>query len=241
MVDCGFFVCNYGYIVIRNTKVELTDEEKRLVAVRSPDSEFRNPDRVSSAHARAHGDALQTEIHTYTPLMKRAFEKGRYEAARQILLDMDERFPGHFPTLCNRGVVELKTENYNAATDIFNEAITMRENSSYAHYMLGRAHYQSQDFDASRNSFQRSLDLKPGNARVHFYLGTLAGIGHRNEQSEKHLKDAITLDPTMADAYFNLSLLYLNQKRKKDALKSYQNELNNGAQPDQNHEQKLGM
>lgn len=226
---------------IRNTKVELTDEEKRLVAVRSPDSEFRNPERVSSAHARAHGDALQAEIQTYTPLMKRAFEKGRYEAARQILLDMDERFPGHFPTLCNRGVVELKTENYGAATDIFNEAITMRENSSYAHYMLGLAQYKNKDIDNARNAFQRALDIKPGNARAHLYLGNLAGAGRRYKQAEEHFLTAIQLEPTDANAYYNLSVLYLQQKRKKDAMELYRKALDNGKNPSPSHEQKLSI
>ncbi|MBT8036990.1 MAG: tetratricopeptide repeat protein [Verrucomicrobiae bacterium] len=224
---------------IRSTKVELTDEEKRLVSVRSPDSEFRNPDRVSPAHARAHGDALQKEIYIYTPLMKRAFEKGRYEAARQILLDMDERFPGHFPTLCNRGVVELKTKNYRAAIDIFNEAITMRENSSYAHYMLGLSQYKNNDIDSARNAFQRTLDIKPGNARAHLYLGNLAGAGRRYQQAEEHFLTAIQLEPTDANAYYNLSVLYLQQKRKKDAMELYRKALDHGKNPSPSHEQKL--
>jgi tetratricopeptide (TPR) repeat protein len=224
---------------IRATKVELTDQEKELVAMRRPDGEFRNPERVPLAHARAHGDALETEIQTYTPLMKRAFEKGRFEAARQILLDMDERFPGHFPTLCNRGVVELKTENFLDAVELFNEAITMRENSSYAHYMLGLAQYKGNDLDNARNAFQRALDIKPGNARAHLYLGNLAGAGRRYEQAQEHFLTAIKLEPTNADAYYNLSVLHLQQKRKKDALEFYRKALDNGAKPDPGHEQKL--
>ncbi|MCP5535471.1 MAG: tetratricopeptide repeat protein [Akkermansiaceae bacterium] len=224
---------------IRNANVELTDQEKELVAMRRPDGEFRNPERVPLAHARAYGDALETEIQTYTPLMKRAFEKGRYEAARQILLDMDERFPGHFPTLCNRGVVELKTENYPDAVDIFNEAITMRENSSYAHYMLGIAQYKNNNLDGARNAFERALDIKPGNARAHLYLGNLAGAGKRYQQAEEHFLNAIKLDPTSADAYYNLSVLHLQQKRKKDALEFYRKALDHGAAPDPEHEQKL--
>lgn len=224
---------------IRETKVELTDREKELVAMRRPDGEFRNPERVPLAHARAHGDALEAEIHTYTPLVKRAFEKGRYEAARQILMDMDERLPGHFPTLCNRGVVELRTDNFIEAADIFSEAITMRENSSYAHYMLGLSQYKSSDFDNARNAFQRSLDIKPGNARAHLYLGNLAGLGKRYKQAEEHFLTSIKLDPGNADAYYNLSQLHLQQKRKKEALDYYRKALDNGAKPDPAHEQKL--
>jgi len=225
---------------IRNAKVELTDQEKVLITVRRPDGEFMGPRRVSRNHAQAFGNALEEEIATYTPLMKRAFEKGRFEAARQILEDMDERFPGHFPTLCNRGVVELKTENYNDATAFFSEAITMRENSSYAHRMLGLSLYQGKDFDGARNSFERALDLKPGNASAHLYLGNLAGAGKRYKQAEGHFLTAIKLDPTLSEAYFNLSEIYFQQKDKVKAAEFYGKALENGLQPKLAHEKKLG-
>ncbi|BDS05213.1 hypothetical protein NT6N_02530 [Oceaniferula spumae] len=224
---------------IRSAKVELTDQEKGLMVVRRPDSEFTSPERVSLPHARAFGNALEEEIATYNPLMKRAFEKGRYEAARQILEDMDERFPGHFPTLCNRGVVELKTQHYTEATEYFSEAITMRENSSYAHHMLGLSLYQSKDFDGARNAFQRSLDLKPGNAKAHLYLGILAGAGKRFQQAEEHFATAIKFDSTLSEAYFNLSVLSLQQNKKKEAADYYGKALDNGFQPDPDHESKL--
>lgn len=226
---------------VRKTKVELTEEEKGLMVKRIPDGEFTVPQRVTPEHARASANAMERDIADHNRLVKRFFVKGHFEAARQILADMDERFPGHFPTLCNRGVLELKTDHFIEAADIFSEAITMRENSSYAHYMLGLTNYRLQDFDAARNSFQHALDLKPGNANAHFYLGTLAGVGRRYEQSENHLKEAIKLNPTLADAHYNLSFLYLRQQRKKDALDAYRNALNHGSQPDPEHERKLGL
>jgi len=226
---------------IRKTKVELTEEEKGLMVLRRPDREFTSPERVSPAHAQAFGSALEKNISDYNNLVKRFYLKGHYEAARQILSDMDEQFPGHFPTLCNRGVLELKTNHFIEATDIFSEAITMRENSSYAHYMLGLSQYQNNDLDAARNSFSHALDIKPGNARAHFYLGNLAGAGHRYQQAEEHFNTAIKLDPTMADAYFNLSVLYLRQKQTDKAIEAYRKSLTNGAQPDPAHEQKLGL
>ncbi len=224
---------------IRNTKVTLSDEEKRIVALRQPDGEFRNPAHVPLSHARAFDDALQEEIATYTPLMKRAFEKGRFEAARQILMEMDERFPGHFPTLCNRGVVELKTNHYPEAEEIFHEAITMRENSSYAYYMLGLSQYKNNDLDNARNAFQHSLDLKPGNARAHLYLGIINAAGKRYKQAQKHFLTTIEIDPESPDAYFNLSVLHLQQHHKEKALEFYRKALDHGAKPDPAHEQRL--
>jgi len=172
--------------------------------------------------------------------MKRAFEKGRFEAARQILQDMDERFPGHFPTLCNRGVIELETQNYDRANEFFSEAITMRENSSYAHHMLGLTYYEQKDLDNARNSFQRSLDLKPGNAKAHLYLGILAGAGKRYQQAEQHFLTVIKLDSTLNEAYFNLSVIYLQQKKKTEAKNYYTKALENGLAPSPEHERNLG-
>ena len=224
---------------IRNAKVELTQQEKGLVNFRRPDGEFTSPERVSLPHARAHASALEQEIATYTPLVKRAFEKGRFEAARQVLEDMDERFPGHFPTLCNRGVVELKTKNFQQAADYFSEAITMRENSSYAHHMLGRVYYLSNDNDNSRNAFQRSLALKPDNAGAHLYLGNIAGGGKRYKQAEEHFLSALRLDPTLTEAYYNLSVIYLQQRKKTTARDYYAKALNHGHSPDHKYEAML--
>ncbi|MFK7912212.1 MAG: tetratricopeptide repeat protein, partial [Akkermansiaceae bacterium] len=225
---------------IRKTNIELSKEEKAMVAAaRVPDSEFTSPERVSAEHARVHGDALEKEIAMYTPLMKRFFEKGRFEAARETLLELDTRFPGHFPTLCNRGVVEIKTGRFEQASEIFNEAITMRENSGYAHYMLGKTQYLLKDFDNSQKSFEHSLSLKSDNADAHLYLGNIAGAGRRYQQAEKHFQEALKINPTNAEAYFNLSVIYLQQNKKKDAQESYRKALHHGAQPDPGHEQKL--
>jgi len=224
---------------IRKAKVELTKQEKVLITYRKPDVEFTSPKRVSITHARAHASALEGEIATYTPLMKRAFEKGRFEAARQILEDMDERFPGHFPTLCNRGVVELKTNQFNKASELFSEAITMRENSSYAHHMLGLSLYEQDNLDGAQSSFQRALVLKPGNAKAHLYLGNIAGKGRRYQQAQEHFLTALKLDSTLTEAYFNLSLLFLQQKKKKEATDYYAKALENGLSPNPTHEKML--
>ena len=227
---------------IRKTNIELTKEEKAMVAAaRKPDSEFSSPQRVSAEHAKLHGDALEREIAIHTPLMKRFFEKGRFEAARETLLELDERFPGHFPTLCNRGVVEIKTGRLVEAEEIFNEAITMRENSGYAHYMLAKTQYLLKDFDSSQKSFEHSLSLKSDNADAHLYLGNIAGAGKRYQQAEKHFQESIRLNPTNAEAYFNLSVIYLQQNKKEDAQKSYRKALEHGAQPDPSHEQNLSQ
>lgn len=225
---------------IRNIKIDLTDEEKEFVAShRRPDREFTSPQRVSMAHALKYGHELATETRYVEDLIIRHFEKGRIQAAHSVLIDINERAPGHYPILCKLGVVEMKLGNYKAAIECLDEAITMRENSSYAHFMLGIAQYKNSDLEEALASFERSLALKPDNARAHLYLGNLAGAAKRYEEAEEHFLSTIELDPTLADGYYNLAVLYQQQTRNKDALSYYQKALDNGAQPDQALEKKL--
>jgi Flp pilus assembly protein TadD len=225
---------------IRKIKINLTDEEKEFItAHRSPDGEFKNPERVSVAHARTHGDALQSETSYVEGLIIRHIEKGRTRAAHSVLIDINERVPGNYGILCKLGVVEMKLGHYDKAVDCLDEAITMRENSGYAHFMKGIAQYKNKDLKDAQRTFERSLILKPDNARAHLYLGNLAGAAKRYQQAEEHFLSTIKINPSLADAYYNLSVLYLQQKRKQDALSYYQKALNNGAQPDQALENKL--
>ena len=225
---------------IRNIKIKLTDKEKEFASAhRHPDGEFSNSDRVSMAHARAYGNALESETLYVEDLIIRHFERGRIQAAHSVLIDINERVPGNYRILCKLGVVEMKLGHYNKAIACLDEAITMRENSGYAHFMMGIAQYKNKEVDDAQNSFERSLILKPDNARAHLYLGNLAGAAKRYQQAEEHFLSTIKLNPALADAYYNLSVLYLQQKRKQDALSYYQKALNNGAQPDQALENKL--
>lgn len=226
---------------IRKTKIKLSTEEKQILALRRADGEFKTPMRVSLAHARAHGNALESEVSYVHGLVKRHVEKGRIELARGHLLDLNDRVPGNFQTLCNLGVLDIKSNLVSEAVQHFDEAITMQENSPYAHYMLGVAHYRSNNLDTARSSFQRSLHLKPGNPRVHLYLGNIAGAQRRYKQAGEHFKMATHLDPTLSEAYFNLSVLYLQQKNKTDAREAYRQALKNGAHADPDHERQLGI
>ena len=225
---------------IRNIKIDLTDKEKEFVSDhRHPDGEFSNSDRVSMAHARAYGNALESETLYVEDLIIRHFKKGRIQAAHSVLIDINERVPGNYSILCKLGVVEMKLGHYDKSIAYLDEAITMRENSGYAHFMMGIAQYKNKEIGDAQNSFERSLILNPDNARAHLYLGNLAGAAKQYQQAEDYFLSTIKINPSLADAYYNLSVLYLQQKRKQDALSYYQKALDNGAQPDQALENKL--
>lgn len=225
---------------IRAISINLTDEEKKYVEThRRPDGEFTNPERVTIAHAQSHAEALESETSYVEGLIIRHIEKGRTQAAHSVLIDINERVPGNYRILCKLGVVEMKLGRYTNAIDCLDEAITMRDNSSYAHFMLGVAQYKNKDLKGAEEAFEKSLTINPDNPRAHLYLGNMAGAAKLYEKAESHFLSTIKLNPSIADAYYNLSVLYLQQKRKEEAQSFYQQALNNGAQPDQALEKRL--
>ncbi len=225
---------------IRKITINLSDEEKKYVAAhRRPDGEFTSPERVTQAHAQSHANALQSETSYVEGLIIRHIEKGRTQAAHSVLIDINERAPGNYSILCKLGVVEMKLGRYDKAIDCMDEAITMRENSGYAHFMMGIAQYKNKDLQKAESAFERSLVINPDNAKAHLYLGNMAGADKRYQEAEDHFLCTIKINPTIADAYYNLSVLYLQQKRKEEAQSYYQQALSNGAQPDLAMEKKF--
>ncbi|MDG1358491.1 MAG: tetratricopeptide repeat protein [Akkermansiaceae bacterium] len=225
---------------VRKITINLSEEEKKYVAAhRRPDGEFTNPERVTKAHAQSHANALQSETSYVEGLIIRHIEKGRTQAAHSVLIDINERAPGNYSILCKLGVVEMKLGRYSKAVDCMDEAITMRENSGYAHFMMGIAQYKNKDLQKAENAFEKSLIINPDNAKAHLYLGNMAGADKRYKEAEDHFLSTIKLNPSIADAYYNLSVLYLQQKRREEAQSYYQQALSNGAQPDLAMEKRL--
>lgn len=224
---------------LRKEEIVLSAFEENLVTQRKPDEEFSTPQRVSASHALAHAQALESELATYTPLVQRAFSKGHYQAARQILAEMDERYPGHFPTLCSRGVVELKTRHYDEAIAFFQEAVTMRDASSYAQHMLGLAHYKKGEWLDAKKHFELALSLSPNSPHTELYLGILAGRNALYNEAKAHFNRSLELDPTQSTAYYNLSVILLRTGDKQAARNAYDKSLENGGLPEPEHAAQL--
>ena len=77
--------------------------------------------------------------------------------------------------------------------------------------------------------------------RDSIYLGNIAGTGKRYQQAEQHFLTAIKLDPTLSKAYFNLSVVYLQQKKKQEATDYYAKALENGLAASPEYELKLAQ
>ncbi|MDE0826232.1 MAG: tetratricopeptide repeat protein [Akkermansiaceae bacterium] len=213
-------------------ELQLTPEESKLVENRAIDGEFVFGERVAPEDRIKAGNQLQQSIGIKSNLAKRAFSNGRFLVAREFFESILDEHPGHVPTKLNLGVVHLRNQDPTLAIQSFNDALTIRPDIPYAHFMLGVSHYELGDYLQSRQSFQESLKGDPTNAKAHVFIGSIAGVAGEFSNADKHWQKAIGLDPTLSEPYYNLAILRLREGKKTEARKLYRKARESGRQPD---------
>ncbi len=217
---------------LRKAQIALSEEERQLLDRRQADQNFHAVDRPNEFVRQRKLNQLERRVSSYNNMVRRAFENEHWNAARELLKESIDIYPGHFPSLCHLGTVEMRTKNYQAAREAFEEALMLRDDNSYAHFMLATCLYQMEDIEIARMSYEKVIDLEPDHAVAHLYLGNIAAQGARYKQAEAHWRNAIKYDVTLADPYFNLARLCSQQNRKNEGLGLYMKALENGALPD---------
>lgn len=213
--------------------IELTDEEKDLIANEENNVAITSQFRASAAERRAAGNQLQQDKIDYNRLAKRAFGSGRLPVAQSFFETIVEEDPGDWEAFLNLGIVELRSEDPAAAAEHFRQAILIKGDRTlpYAHFQLGVCFYETELLDDSEKEMQTALNLDPGNAKAHVFLGNIAGRQNRFDEAEHHFTTALTIDATLSEPHMNLAILRLQQGKKKEALQNYHDALKRGAAP----------
>jgi tetratricopeptide (TPR) repeat protein len=106
---------------------------------------------------------------THTALVQFHLEAKREAKAEKAARQLLKHFPDHVPTLELLGDLKRGHGDYEAALDLFQQAIKgnpldrqLRRKLSDAYLLLARKHTDSSQFDEARQSFQPALDLETG-------------------------------------------------------------------------------
>jgi Flp pilus assembly protein TadD len=220
-------------------EIALSPAEQKLIANSQVDGEFVSPlarNRVAVGQATAE---LTRDIAVFERTAEKSFVAGRLLPTRELYQMILEQYPGHTPSLCKLGVVQLRLDEPSAAVDTFRRAVEMDANNPYAYRMLGFSLMQLGDLPAAEQAVRRSVDLAPNDAKSQMLLATLCyRLGHADE-AESYFKAAITADPVPSEPYYNLALLYARDRHLEDAKNYYQQALERGALPDTSLEKTL--
>jgi len=126
--------------------------------------------------------------------------------------------PDFYPAHNNLGSIYLARQNFDAAQSQFEAALKTNQNDVEAYFNLGNVLLTTQRYADAEREITEGLQRRPDSAFGHFLQGVLYSHTSRLELAEKSLQSALQLDPKMAEVYLQLVNLYLQQKRKAEAI-----------------------
>jgi type IV pilus assembly protein PilF len=104
--------------------------------------------------------------------------------------------------------------------------------SSEIHYNLGVQAQQAGNVQEALSEFQRAVELDPDNADARNALGILLHLSFRRpEEAIEHYEKALEVRPNFSEARTNLANVFLDQGRYEQAIKLYEQVLNDMLYP----------
>jgi len=230
-VDSGDENYDDALALLTDQEVTLTPEEQKLIDARKVDGEIYSPYAGSRARVTAATTEMHQQIENYTKAAVRAFGSQRLSASREVLEMILDLHPGHVPTMTKLGIVQLRLNDPEAASQVLRAAVENDETRAISHRLLGLALYKTGDLAGAELSLMRSLEIDPNDpASLTIYGNTLLRM-NRTQESELAYQRAISLNPQSAEALHNLALLCQRAGRTKEARGYYDEALIHGAPP----------
>jgi len=218
--------------------LEISQEEQKLIAGNA-DADLISPYARDRKTVEGAIGGLTREIEGYDLAAKRAFSSGRLLPARELYELSVEANPGDTSSLCKLGVVQLRLEDWPAASESFRRATEIDTNNPYAHRMLGLAQMKLNDLAGAELALRHAVEVAPDDAASHLVLGSVYFRMGRLPESESAYKATIAADPVLSEPYYNLAFLCSRSNRKEEGRKYYNDSLERGGLPDPALEKRL--
>jgi tetratricopeptide (TPR) repeat protein len=99
-------------------------------------------------------------------------------------------------------------------------AARIAPNEPNVHFELGYLYYTQHDYERASAQFELELKNNPANAQALTYLADIKIRNNDDSAAETLLTKAVHLQNDIRLAYFDLGIVYANQKRNQDAIKA---------------------
>jgi tetratricopeptide (TPR) repeat protein len=150
------------------------------------------------------------------------------EQAIEVLGYGSGKYPQSARLRVAMGVAYYAHSEYDKAVAALCEGVDLDPSDSRAIYFLGKMFDISPALSGEvRKRLARLVRAYPKNAAANYYYAVSlwnrdAGDARPDEAIEGYLKQALTLDPKMADAHFQLGVLYQDQQKVPLAVKQFE-------------------
>jgi tetratricopeptide (TPR) repeat protein len=143
----------------------------------------------------------------------------RVDAGLKDLTDAITAFPDYYAALERLGLEQIKLGKLEDARNRLEKAVAVNERSSNCWYGLSYAYYGLNQIEKAVNASKKAATLSPNSPEIALFLGIALRKNTQFIESEAAMQNAVKLsEGTLADAHWNLALLYThNLKKFKEA------------------------
>ena len=193
---------------------------------------------VEEAEAHVPEAAAQYELAArMDPTEKNLFDLGSdlvlhggFEPALKVFVFGAGRYPGSARLRVGLGIAHYSLGQYDEAVETLCQAVDLNPKDTQALAFLGKMYDVSPRYaDEVTDRLSRFARLYPDNAAANYYYAMslrkrtqAGGPAGSQAQAEALLLRAVKLDPEMADAHFELGLLYEDEKQEAKAIHEYE-------------------
>jgi len=150
-----------------------------------------------------------------TELLEKQNKRQEAFVALKSAIDL---FPQYFDALELLGTEQVKDREYEAAIPSLTKALEVNSRAFASAFALGVAQYNLKQLQPAIESFRRAVLLNERSINANLWLGIALRQTSRPEEAEAYLKRADNLaDSKLADAHWQLALLFNQLKRYKEA------------------------
>ncbi len=127
--------------------------------------------------------------------------QGDVTNALEVLNKQLQLQPDNLPALINRGAIEMRMQNYDAARKAFDRVLQMQPDSSVA--LLNRAlvNLHSGQLEAARRDYEAVRALSPNAYQVYYGLAEIDSRQKKNDEAVRHYREYLNYAPRGTEEY----------------------------------------
>ena len=132
-----------------------------------------------------------------------------------------EKYPNQPNSYRSRGGAYYILENYPAALDDYNKAISLNPNFAYAYHNRGNVYIRLGEYETALSDYNQAIELAPEFAVSYYNLGNTYYLMEEFEKAIESYDQAIFHDPNYVYAYHNRGITYSLMGELEKAIESY--------------------
>jgi tetratricopeptide (TPR) repeat protein len=118
----------------------------------------------------------------------------------------------------NLGVAYLRADNTDLAFQEFQKILALHPDDAKAHFNLALVYYKQGLYDRELEEYRKTIELDPDHFEAHVHLGHADLAKGLDADAIREYEWVLKRDPNQLQVLYNLSLLYEDQGRLREAL-----------------------